>query len=229
MLDIACGTGLVSFAAASLVGEDGRVLGTDISGGMVDLARQRALELGILNTEFIRMDAEELTLPASTFDVALCALGLMYVPDPERALRQMRRVLRQGGRVVAAVWGRRCHCGWSPVFEITDAEVDTDVCPLFFNLGNEDALASVCAVAQLEVVEQRRIQSTLRYATAEQACDAVFVGGPVAMAWSRFDEETRARVRAKYIRAIEPWRRGSQYEIPGQFVVVAARKDSGDS
>ena len=78
------------------------------------------------------MDAETLALPDAGFDVALNALGLMYVPEPEQAVREMRRVLRPGGRVGLAVWGERSRCGWAPVFEIVQAEVASDVCPRFF-------------------------------------------------------------------------------------------------
>jgi hypothetical protein len=51
----------------------------------------------------------------------------------------------------------------------------------------------------------------------------VFVGGPVALAWSRFDEATRRQARARYLESIAPWRRDGGYEIPGEFVVVCAR------
>jgi hypothetical protein len=52
----------------------------------------------------------------------------------------------------------------------------------------------------------------------------VFVGGPVALAWSRFDDIVRERVRGRYVEAIARWRRDVGYEIPGEFVVVGARK-----
>jgi SAM-dependent methyltransferase len=222
VLDIACGTGLVTFDAAAAVGPDGRIVGTDISGAMVDAARERASQRGASNVEFRRMDAEELAFPDRSFDAVLCALGLMYVPRPEVAAQEMRRVVRPGGRVVAAVWGKRTACGWAPIFPITDAEVRSDVCPLFFSLGEEEALPRLFADAGFERVEQRRITTLLCYADADEACDAAFVGGPVALAWSRFDANTRLRVRAKYTEAIEPWRKGRGYEIPGQFVIVSA-------
>ena len=74
---------------------------------MVNLAAEEARTLGLAQVRFERMDAEALTFDAATFDVALCALGLMYVPDPLKALTEMHRVLRPGGRAVAAVWGAR--------------------------------------------------------------------------------------------------------------------------
>ena len=61
-------------------------------------------------------------------------------------------------------------------------------------------------------------------ADADEACDAAFIGGPVALAWSRFDVQTRARARSRYKHAIEPWRRSEGYRIPGEFVIVAGRR-----
>ncbi|CAN7677870.1 methyltransferase domain-containing protein [Variovorax sp. LjRoot290] len=222
VLDVACGTGLVAFEAARAVGPDGRVFGIDLSGQMVDAARLQSSNKALSNVGFARMDAESLALPDASFDLALCALGLMYLPDPERALREMRRVLRPGGRMALAVWGERSRCGWSAVFPIVDAEVASEVCPLFFRLGQQDTLARLCAEAGFEAVEQRRIATTLRYADGDEACNAAFAGGPVALAWSRFGEEVRTRVRARYLEAIDAWRQGAGYRVPGEFVVVGA-------
>ncbi|MEW5685186.1 MAG: class I SAM-dependent methyltransferase [Pseudomonadota bacterium] len=223
VLDVACGTGLVSFDAAWEVGRSGSVVGVDISGQMVEAAERRMNEREAPALSFARMDAEHLALPDGCFDVALCALGLMYAPHPEQALAEMRRVLRPGGRMVAAVWGDRDRVGWSPVFEIVDAEVRSDVCPLFFRLGAHDTLARLCGQAGFETVRHQRIPAPLAYLDADQACDAAFVGGPVALAWSRFDEVTRERARAAYLAAISPWRRpDGGYVLPGEFVVVSA-------
>ena len=222
VLDVACGTGLITFAAAQEVGPQGEVVGIDISEQMTVAARLRAQERNVANASFIRMDAESLDQPDASFDVVICSLGLMYVPDPEQAMREMRRVLRPSGRLVIAVWGERSRCGWSPVFPIVDAEVNSEVCPLFFSLGQEGALARLCADARLEPVEQHRVASALIYEDGEEACNAAFVGGPVALAWSRFDTDVRMRVRRHYLEAIEPWRDGQGYRVPGEFVVVAA-------
>jgi ubiquinone/menaquinone biosynthesis C-methylase UbiE len=222
VLDVACGTGLVTFCAAKTVGPAGRVVGIDLSGRMIDAAQQRAQEKTILNTSFVRMDAERLDLSDASFDVALCALGLMYMPDPEQALREIHRVLRPGGRLGLAVWGERCLCGWAALFPIVDAEVASEVCPLFFRLGQKDMLARLCADANFDAIEQHRVAATWAYADADEACCAAFVGGPVALAWSRFGADVQARVRARYMNAIDSWRHGDGYEIPGEFVIVSA-------
>ena len=76
VIDIACGTGLVSFRAAAIVSDDGSVLANDISEGMVKIGNDLVKEKKLNNIKFERMDAEELDVPDATYDVALCALGL---------------------------------------------------------------------------------------------------------------------------------------------------------
>ncbi|RYF43554.1 MAG: methyltransferase domain-containing protein [Comamonadaceae bacterium] len=221
VLDVACGTGLVALEAARRVGPHGSVLGVDLSGRMVDEAIRQAA-LSPANCRFARMDAESLELADQSVDVALCALGLMYMPQPEQALREMRRVLRPGGRMVAVVWGERSACGWSEVFPIVDAEVASEVCPLFFRLGGGDALAQACATNGFEVLAQQRLTALLAFGDGAQACEGAFSGGPVALAWSRFDEPARQRVRQRYLDSIACWSKAGRYEIPGEFVVVLA-------
>jgi hypothetical protein len=136
----------------------------------------------------------------------------------------MLRVLRPGGRIALAVWGERSQCGWAPLFEIVATEVSSEVCPLFFHLGQANQLTHLCEQEGFQVFDCRRLKATLAYVSAAQACDAAFLGGPVALAWSRFDEDARVRASQRYVIAIEPWRHHDGYRIPGEFVVVAARK-----
>jgi ubiquinone/menaquinone biosynthesis C-methylase UbiE len=223
VLDVASGTGLITFESAMAVGNSGSVFGIDLSANMVQAARRRTAGQRPGNVCFARMDAQALDFDDASFDVVLCSLGLMYVPDPDQALREMHRVLRPGGRMIAAVWGERARCGWSALFSIVDAEVASEVCPLFFHLGQCDTLANRCGAANFVVVERRRLVTTLDYADADEACNAAFVGGPVALAWSRLDVDARNRVRARYIEAITKWRCDRGYRVPAEFVIVAAQ------
>ena len=224
VLDVACGTGLVSFRAAEAVAPGGEVVGTDISESMVEIARARAEALGRSNTAFERMDAEGMRLADASFDAALCALGLMYVPDPVQALKEQHRLLKPDGRAVAAVWGQRDRCGWAEIFPITDARVESEVCPMFFQLGTKDALAQTFQLAGFADVKLERLPSLLSYESADEARGAAFAGGPVALAYSRFDDETRAAVDAEYLASIEPYRQDGRYNVPGEFVVVSGWK-----
>lgn len=224
VLDVACGTGLVTCRAAAQVGGGGVVVGTDIAENMVARANAAAQRQSLPQVTFARMDAEALRLCASTFDAALCALGLMYVPDPVRALQEMHRVLKPAGRAVVAVWGRRDRCGWADIFPIVEARVRSEVCPLFFQLGAQDMLVQALLTAGFQHVTVARLSTILHYTTPAEACGAAFAGGPVALAYSRFDEPLRAEAHAAYLASLEPYRTADGYNIPGEFVVARGDK-----
>ena len=201
VLDVACGTGLVTVRAAAGVGPTGCVVATDISQAMVDAVQAAAAARGLTQVTAQRQDAEELDLERDTFDVALCAFGLMYVVDPVQALSRMHDALRPGGRVAVAVWGARAECGWAEIFPIVDRRVASDVCPLFFQLGTGNALRSTLEAAAFVDVEVERMTTILSYDSDASACGAAFAGGPVALAYSRFDA---AHPRARCMRNISP-------------------------
>ncbi len=219
IVDIACGTGLISFRAAAATGNNGFVLGNDISDKMIEIADQLSKENNISNTRFERMDAEELKINDDEFDVALCALGLMYTPNPGTAVKEMHRVLKKGGTAVAAVWGKRVNCGWADIFEIVDKRVSSEVCPMFFNLGNDLVLEKNFQLAGFNSVKIKKIQSVLEYDSDETACAAAFEGGPVALAYFKFPENVQKEASEEYLASIEKYKTGSGYSIPGEFII----------
>jgi len=110
VLDLGTGTGSVALRSASIVGNEGRVVGNDISQDMLRIATQKANELHLTNIGFQEGRAESIPAEDSSFDVVLASLSLMYVIDREAAAREIGRVLRTGGRFVAAVWAAPDEC-----------------------------------------------------------------------------------------------------------------------
>jgi SAM-dependent methyltransferase len=110
VLDLGTGTGAVALKAAPIVGESGRVTGADIGTDMLNLARERAADLGSANVDFREGGAEAIPAEDVSFDAVLASLSLMYVIDRAAAARECARVLRPGGRFVAAVWARPEEC-----------------------------------------------------------------------------------------------------------------------
>jgi len=225
VLDIACGTGLITFPAAMAVGAQGSVVGTDISAVMVERGRDEAAKRGLANVTFERVDAEALDFPESSFDAVLCSLGLMYVPEPLNVLRLVRHLLKPGGRMAATVWGQRDRCGWAGIFPVVDARVKSEVCPMFFQLGTGDSLRTAMELAGFADIGGERLVKALDYSSAEDALGAAFAGGPVALAYAHFDADTRDAAHTEYLRTIEPYRHGEGYSIPGEFVVAVAIRE----
>jgi demethylmenaquinone methyltransferase/2-methoxy-6-polyprenyl-1,4-benzoquinol methylase len=100
ILDLAGGTGDLAALFAPVVAPGGRVVLVDINAAMLERGRDRLLDEGITDVEFVRADAEQLPFPDRAFDVVTIAFGLRNVTDKDRALRDMRRVLRPGGRLL---------------------------------------------------------------------------------------------------------------------------------
>ena len=104
VLDVAAGAGEQSITTAKKVGATGYVLATDISSNILEFAKQMAKQAGLENIETKVMDGENLTVPDTTFDAVISRVGLIYFPDQQKALREMLRVLKPGGKVAAIVY-----------------------------------------------------------------------------------------------------------------------------
>lgn len=104
VLDIAAGAGEQSITTAKKVGPSGYVLATDISANILEYAKQMARQAGINIIETKVMDGENLTLEDETFDAVISRVGLIYFPDQQKALKEMLRVLKPGGKVAAIVY-----------------------------------------------------------------------------------------------------------------------------
>lgn len=103
VLEIAAGPGETGLLVAPFLG-GGRLVSSDLSPAMVDAARRRGAELGIENADYRVLDAQEMELDDASFDAVICRWGFMLMPEPAAALRESRRVLVAGGRLVFAVF-----------------------------------------------------------------------------------------------------------------------------
>jgi SAM-dependent methyltransferase len=192
---------------------------------MVDLTAHQCATLGLDWVRTARMSADALDVEAGRFDAALCALGLMYVPDPRLALASMRRAVRPGGRVAATVWGERRNCGWAEIFPIVDARVASEVCPLFFGPGAPGALRDDFEQARFADIREQRQREVLEFRDEAALLTAMLRGGPVALAVKRFAAPVMAEVEREFLASVRAHRGADgRYRIPGEFVTVAGRR-----
>ena len=222
VIETACGSGLVTMRIAKEVGSAGKVHATDLSQGMIDKLRAWLDAVSSKNVKAERMAAEKLSVPDSVYDAAICALGLMYTPDPTMAVSEMARVVRPRGTVAATVWGERKNCGWADVFPIVDARVASEVCPMFFGTGVPGALKRLFENAGLQKIGEHRHFETLFFEDEEDVVDAALMGGPVALAVKRFSDDVWADVVNEFLESVATYRqRDGSYSIPGEFVTVS--------
>jgi SAM-dependent methyltransferase len=104
LLELAAGPGDTGFLAAELIKPGGTLICSDMSEGMLELARERAAAFGVDNVEFKRLELEWIDLETASVDVVLCRWGIMLVADPAAAVTEVRRVVAPGGRLAVAVW-----------------------------------------------------------------------------------------------------------------------------
>lgn len=99
ILDVATGTGIVAIAAAQIVGDEGKVIGVDISEGMLEQAQQKIAAANLKNIELQEVDADYLNFSDESFDRILCSSALVYLSSIPAALRSWYRFLKKGGVV----------------------------------------------------------------------------------------------------------------------------------
>ena len=146
VLDVACGTGVLTRAAANRAGPSGAVTGLDLSRGMLAVAASLSPTL-----RWQHGTAEALPFPDQSFDAVVSQFGLMFVPDPVAALREMMRVLVPGGRLAVAVWASLAE---TPAYAAEVGLVDrlagaaaADALRAPFVLGESERLAELCLEA----------------------------------------------------------------------------------
>ncbi len=205
VLDVATGKGAVLIPLAQRVGATGHIVGIDLSSAMVDEAARAARDAGLSNIETRKMDAEHLEFADALFDAVTCAFALFFFPAMDAALREMRRVLKPGGRIGVTVFG-----GPPPPFDPG------------WNIFAEQARAYDIAVRtpQRVAYSPEQVQSLLTTAGFSrvnprlETYDIVFANEEDWWAFQftlanraailRLSKETRARFKEEYLAKMRP-------------------------
>jgi SAM-dependent methyltransferase len=168
VLDIACGSGIISRTVAPLVGPSGQVVGLDASPAMLSVARQAAAADG-LDIEWQVGSAQELPFPDRSFDLVLCQHGLQFFPDRFAALTEMHRVLVPGGKVVIVTWrGLDQHPLFAAFARAVRRHVNATAIETPFSLGDPLQLATLLQEADFGGVAVEPVAFEADYARPER-------------------------------------------------------------
>lgn len=221
-LDLCCGQGNVSKA---LIGRGCQVVGVDFSPAMLTLAREQAP-----NATIIEGDAQDLPFDDAEFDVVVSNLGLCHVPDQPRALSEVRRVLRPGGRFAMTVW---CGPDISPCFEVVYGVIKAHGCPDvsappgpdFHQFARREVAEDLLSEAGFADLELRIVDCAWDLDTPEDLCE-IFEQGTVraAMLLANQPPQNLAAIRTAMAQAVrERFANGDRWRVPVPAALLRAK------
>jgi ubiquinone/menaquinone biosynthesis C-methylase UbiE len=212
VLDVGCGFGDTAFRLAERVGPEGTVVGIDCCDAFLDFAREETAARGLKNVSFMRGDAE-IALPAENFDFVFARFGTMFFANPVAGLRNMRKALRPGGRMVHIVWRQRADNPWLSMAKdvvlrfLPAPGADAQTCgPGPFSMAEEQTVTAMMRAAGYENIEFRRVDAPVLVgndvndAIAFQL--AIGPAGEVFREAGVLAEEKRAEIEAALAEAI---------------------------
>ncbi|KAK9785864.1 hypothetical protein WJX73_006029 [Symbiochloris irregularis] len=175
VMDGACGTGFLSIEAAQLVAPSGRVLGIDMSPGMLGKAKAKAQQLGLRNIEFIEGDLETVKLPEGKFDLVLVSAAIPYLSDIPAAITRFRSWLKPGGRFVCNTPQTPGVPALEPFREIVHEQLGIEVPDPAEPVGNKRLLTAVLEQAGFSSfdVSTTPEEATLKDATPQDAFETL--------------------------------------------------------
>ena len=230
VLELACGPGGAGLAAAQRVAPGGEVVLSDVAAEMAAIAAARAEVLGLSNVSARELDLERIDEPDHSYDAVLCREGLMFAQQPDRGAREIRRILRPGGRVALTVWGPRDRNPWlGVVFDAASAQLGTPIPPPGipgpFSLADADRLVGLLSNAGLSDVVVRELPTPYQAASLEdwwtRTCA---LAGPLAQRLAALPEQAQQALRARASKAISKYQTSTGLEIPGVCLIAGATR-----
>jgi SAM-dependent methyltransferase len=224
VLDLACGTGVVTRIAAQRVGAGGRVAGVDLNAGMMAVARSLPAPEG---APIVWRDgsAMAIPLPDASVDAVLCQQGFQFFLDQALALREIRRVLDRGGRLAMSVWSGTGHYNGA-VGEALARCAGADDASRFLasrKVPAKDELGRLVAAAGFADVAVRIARQDIHLPRVEAFVLEHLAGTPVAASVAALGEAARREIGASVARALRRFEDGDGVTYPEETHVVTAR------
>jgi SAM-dependent methyltransferase len=230
VLELACGPGGVGIAAAELVAPGGEVVLSDVAAEMTAIAGARAAAKRLGNVSTRVLDIECIDEPDASYDVVLCREGIMFAPDPARAAREIRRVLRPAGRVAIAVWGPRERNPWlGLVLDAVSAQIGSPVPPPGvpgpFSLGSSAQVVALLEEAGLAEVQVGELPTPLQAGSFEEWwARTSALAGPLAKILAGLPPQAAQALRERLREAVRPYTTPTGVELPGLTLIASAHR-----
>jgi SAM-dependent methyltransferase len=228
ILELGAGTGETGFAATAILGDSGRLISTDFSPEMVEVARRRGTELALGNVEYRVIDAEHIELDSGSVDGVLCQSAYMVAADPAKALAETRRVLRPGGRLALSVWGAPERNPWASIggmimIERGHMPPPEPGTPGVFSMASEERTRALLDGAGFRSVRTAEVPVHFGFRSlGDYEQWVIDVGGPFAVLVRGLPEEERDVLKERLSEAFVPFATDGGYELPGAALCAVA-------
>ena len=230
VLDVASGTGEPAISIATAMNGTGRVVASDISEGPLKIARERAVSRGLTNIGFQTADAMALPFADASFDRVTSRLGVMFFPDPAKAVSEFHRVLKPGGRVSLLAWGTMEQPYFSAtigtVLKMMPGSKIPDSGARMFRFAQPKTLQELYEKAGFTKVDVRVEELAWTWpGTAEDVWDYFQdVTAPFKPLLDSVPQDRRAEIDAAVVKEISRYGVGEKIEFGAKFVMASATK-----
>jgi ubiquinone/menaquinone biosynthesis C-methylase UbiE len=228
VLELTAGPGETGFLIAERVLPGGRLISSDLVPAMVEAARRGGERRGLTNAEYRVIDAQQIDLPDDAVDVVVSRFGLMLVPDPERAVAEIRRVLRPGGQLAYAVPGPPDRNQWIAVLIgslLQNGHLppgDPSAPGGLFSLAAPERNRELLVGAGFSDVHTAGVEGAMHFDDLDDYWSIqTSLAGPVAELVAAMQPDEVAAVKATLATMIEPFRSDDGYALP--LLATAAR------
>lgn len=223
ILDVACGTGVVGREAAQRVGPTGRVVGVDLNPAMIAVARSLSAPPAV-PIEWLQGSALDLPVDDASFDAVLCQQGLQFFPDKALALREMRRVIRPGGRIALTMWnsaGLYNRAVGEALAQFINSQAAASFCASRQTPVREEleCLANEAGFSAIEVSVSRL---NIHLPRLEQFALDHLSATPIAPTVAAANPETRAKIGASVAKQLQQYADGSGVTYPEETHLLTA-------
>jgi SAM-dependent methyltransferase len=230
VLDVACGTGVVTRLAARRVGRTGKVIGLDLNPGMLAFAASLTASDPPTNAPITWREASatNMPLPDAAYDIAYCQLGLQFFPDRPAAIREMYRVLVSGGRLGLMVWqGIQYSPGFGALAAALEHHISSEAAGIMrapFALAEAEQLRELVAAGGFRDITIQSVEGTVRFPSVSRFVQDYVGGSPLSGHVAKVSDETRAAMISEVRDALTSYVAGDGLTFPIKAHLASAKK-----
>ena len=230
VLDLGSGTGYPALLAAQTVGTNGRVVGIDLAAQMLDAARRKATSLKLSNLTFQTGDVTSLPFEQASFDAVTTRFCLMFLPEIQKAVTEIARVLKPNAWLASAVWSAPDKNPYLKIpidiiKQFIEIPPPDPTAPGIFRLAKPGDLAGMLQPAGLVDISEQEFLGDVQFSVAEEYFSSLMdIAAPIQNLWTKLSPTQQTEARERIIQTAGQYRKGAVIALPIAVRMAAGRK-----